>query len=91
VTEPVLRAIAEIMAASPNDIVPDAGCGDGFYLGTLTRLAGFDAHGVDISTPAVNAAARRYPGCEWIVANAESLRAILRQVVLDSSCRSRRG
>jgi 23S rRNA (guanine745-N1)-methyltransferase len=71
VTEPVLHAIAEIMAASPGDIVLDAGCGDGFYLGTLAGLTGFDAHGVDISTPAVNAAARRYPGCEWIVANAD--------------------
>jgi 23S rRNA (guanine745-N1)-methyltransferase len=71
VTEPLLRAIAEMMAASPADIVLDAGCGDGFYLGSLARLAGFDAHGVDISTPAVEAAARRYPGCEWIVANAD--------------------
>ena len=49
----------------------DAGCGDGFYLGSLARLAGFDAHGVDISIPAVNAAARRYKECEWIVANAD--------------------
>jgi 23S rRNA (guanine745-N1)-methyltransferase len=71
VTEPLLHAIAEMMAASPTDIVLDAGCGDGFYLGSLARLAGFDAHGVDISTPAVDAAARRYPGCEWIVSNAD--------------------
>ncbi len=71
VTEPLLRAIAEIMVGSPSDIVLDAGCGDGFYLGTLARQTGFDAHGVDISIPAVDAAARRYPGCEWIVANAD--------------------
>src|ERR1039457_7241660 len=71
VTEPLLRAIAEIVAASPADIVLDAGCGDGFYLGALARQTGFDAHGVDISIPAVDAAARRYPGCEWIVANAD--------------------
>ena len=71
VTEPLLRAIAEILNASPGDIVLDAGCGDGFYLGSLAREIGFDAHGVDISIPAVNAAARRYPGCEWIVANAD--------------------
>jgi 23S rRNA (guanine745-N1)-methyltransferase len=71
VTEPLLHAIAEMMAASPADIVLDAGCGDGFYLGSLAGLAGFDAHGVDISTPAVDAAARRYPGCEWIVSNAD--------------------
>lgn len=71
VTEPLLRAIAGMMDASPRDIVLDAGCGDGFYLGTLAQQAGFDAHGIDISIPAIDAAARRYPGCEWIVANAD--------------------
>jgi 23S rRNA (guanine745-N1)-methyltransferase len=71
VAEPLLHAIAATMAASPSDLVLDAGCGEGFYLGALAREIGFDAHGVDISIPAVDAAARRYPGCEWIVANAD--------------------
>src|SRR5438445_12568851 len=71
VTEPLLRAVEDILAASPIDTVLDAGCGDGFYLGALARETGFDAHGVDISIPAVEAAARRYPECEWIVANAD--------------------
>src|ERR1700690_3635454 len=35
VTAPLLRAIAEITAPHPDDVVLDAGCGDGFYLGTL--------------------------------------------------------
>ncbi len=73
VTAPLLHAIAEIVAASPGDVVLDAGCGDGFYLGTLASRTGFDAHGVDISIPAIDAAARRYPGCEWVVANADRL------------------
>jgi len=73
VTEPLLRAIAKIMAGSPGDSVLDAGCGDGFYLGTLARQTGFNAHGVDISISAVDAAARRYPSCEWIVANADRM------------------
>jgi 23S rRNA (guanine745-N1)-methyltransferase len=71
VTEPLLRAIAELLSLSPQDVVLDAGCGDGFYLGTLAREAGFDAYGVDISIPAIDLAARRYPSCEWIVANAD--------------------
>jgi 23S rRNA (guanine745-N1)-methyltransferase len=75
VTQPLLDAIGELMAARPNDIVLDAGSGDGFYLGTLARRIGFEAHGVDISATAVAAAARRYPPaegkCEWIVANAD--------------------
>jgi 23S rRNA (guanine745-N1)-methyltransferase len=71
ITAPFLNAIAELAAVSPNDNVLDAGCGDGFYLGTLASQIGFEAHGIDISTKAVDAAARRYTNCEWIVANAD--------------------
>lgn len=71
INEPLLRAIGEMLAASPRDSVLDAGCGNGDYLGTLARRAGFDGHGIDISAAALDAAARRYPECEWIVANAD--------------------
>jgi 23S rRNA (guanine745-N1)-methyltransferase len=74
VTGPLLAGIAELAQASPGDIVLDAGCGDGFYLGSLVRQSGCAGHGVDISIPAVEAAARRYLGesrSEWIVANAD--------------------
>ena len=70
-TGALLEAIGKIVAASPGDVVLDAGCGEGFYLGSLARQTGFSAHGVDISVPAIDAAARRYPECEWIVANAD--------------------
>jgi 23S rRNA (guanine745-N1)-methyltransferase len=73
VSEPLLRGIAEMLAPTRHDVVLDAGCGDGFYLGSLAREMGFDAHGVDISIPAIDSAARRYPQCEWIVANADRL------------------
>jgi 23S rRNA (guanine745-N1)-methyltransferase len=71
VTQPLLHAIAEIARPSPSDIVLDAGCGDGFYLGSLSRQCGLAAHGIDIAIPAAEAAARRYPECEWLVANAD--------------------
>ncbi len=51
----------------------DAGCGEGFYLGNLARHSGVEGHGIDISIPAVEAAARRYSECEWVVANADRL------------------
>jgi 23S rRNA (guanine745-N1)-methyltransferase len=70
-TEPLFQGIAQMLAASREDVVLDAGCGDGFYLGSLARATGFEGHGVDISTPAIDAAARRYPECEWVVANAD--------------------
>lgn len=71
VSEPLRQAIGALLQASAEDIVLDAGCGDGFYLGTLAGERGFAGHGVDISIPAVDAAARRYPQCQWVVANAD--------------------
>ena len=71
VTQPLFLAIKRTVAASPRDIVLDAGCGDGFYLASLARETGCDAHGIDIAIPAIDAAARRYPQCEWIVGNAD--------------------
>lgn len=71
VTLPLLDGIAEITSAGPGDVVLDAGCGDGFYPGTLAQRTVCEAHGIDISTTAIDAAARRYPQCEWIVANAD--------------------
>jgi 23S rRNA (guanine745-N1)-methyltransferase len=67
VTSPLLNGIREMVSVKSDDIVLDAGCGDGFYLGSLDC----DAHGVDISLPAIEAAAKRYPEREWVVANAD--------------------
>jgi 23S rRNA (guanine745-N1)-methyltransferase len=72
-TEPLLRGVAEMLNATTEDVVLDAGCGDGFYLGTLEGETGFDGHGIDISISAVEAAAKTYPRCEWIVGNADRL------------------
>lgn len=71
VAEPLFRAIVEMLRAGREDVVLDAGCGDGYYAGTLARETECDAHGIDISIPAIEAAARRYPKCEWVVANAD--------------------
>jgi 23S rRNA (guanine745-N1)-methyltransferase len=71
VTKPLLLGIADVLGASEKEVVLDAGCGDGFYLGSLSEMTGCAGYGVDISTAAIDAAARRYRGCEWIVANAD--------------------
>jgi 23S rRNA (guanine745-N1)-methyltransferase len=71
VTGPLLDGIAEMLRAHGDDIALDAGCGDGFYLGSLAARTGLDPHGIDISIPAVDAAARHYRGYEWVVANAD--------------------
>ncbi len=71
VTRPLLEAIQGLLAAAPGDIVMDAGCGEGFYLGSIAAGSGCQALGIDISIPAIDAAARRYPDCQWVVANAD--------------------
>lgn len=71
VTAPLLKSVEELVVPTRDDVILDAGCGDGFYLGNLARQFGCDAHGVDISIAAADSAARRYPTCEWIVANAD--------------------
>ena len=71
VMKELIEGIAEMTGGSPDDEVLDVGCGNGDVLGILAAKARFRAHGVDISVAAVDAAARRYPGCEWIVANAD--------------------
>jgi 23S rRNA (guanine745-N1)-methyltransferase len=51
--------------------VLDAGCGEGSHLGRVAERVRVDCVGVDISTDAVDLAARRYPGVTWVVANAD--------------------
>jgi Methylase involved in ubiquinone/menaquinone biosynthesis len=71
VTAPLLEAIAGLAGVTRQDIVLDAGCGDGHYLGSLALASGCESFGIDISIPAIDAAARRFPACTWIVGNAD--------------------
>jgi 23S rRNA (guanine745-N1)-methyltransferase len=68
---PHLLAAFDALRLPPGAAVLDVGCGEGFHLGTLARERRIDAHGLDISAPAVDLAARRYPDATWIVGNAD--------------------
>jgi 23S rRNA (guanine745-N1)-methyltransferase len=68
---PHLLAAFDALGLPARAAVLDVGCGEGFYLGSLAREREIEAHGLDISAPAVDLAARRYPGATWIVANAD--------------------
>lgn len=68
---PHLLAAATRLGALAGAPVLDVGCGEGFYLGTLAARLGWEAHGLDISAPAVDLAARRWPSATWVVANAD--------------------
>jgi 23S rRNA (guanine745-N1)-methyltransferase len=51
--------------------VLDLGCGEGTMLAAIEQRFELEAWGIDISTPAIDAAAKRWPRCRWIVANAD--------------------
>jgi 23S rRNA (guanine745-N1)-methyltransferase len=70
----LLEAVAAELTALglvPGAAVLDVGCGEGFFLAALAARFGLEGWGVDLSTPAIDAAARRHPGQRWIVANAD--------------------
>jgi 23S rRNA (guanine745-N1)-methyltransferase len=62
---------ARALGLGPDARVLDVGCGEGSFLGELQAATGCEAWGVDISRPAIEAAARRWPGVHWIVCNAD--------------------
>lgn len=68
---PVTDAITGLLTLGPADAVLDVGCGDGHHLAAIVARSGAEGHGLDISVAAIDAAARRYPGLHWVVANAD--------------------
>ena len=74
--EPLLAALRAQLDVCPLPTCPtvlDVGCGEGFLLGALAAERPLEAHGLDLSAPAIDLAARRYPGAAWVVANADRL------------------
>src|SRR3982751_4816376 len=51
--EPLLRAPLEEIDRPAGAAVLDVGCGEGYYLGSLARERGIEAHGIDLSAAAV--------------------------------------
>jgi 23S rRNA (guanine745-N1)-methyltransferase len=69
---PLLPALLEEMAdLPPRPAVLDVGCGEGFWLAALAAAREIDGHGVDLSVPAIDLAARSHPGSGWWVVNAD--------------------
>jgi 23S rRNA (guanine745-N1)-methyltransferase len=49
----------------------EAGCGEGHHLAAFRRAYGVEAHGTDLSVPAIELAAKRHRDCFFTVANAD--------------------
>ena len=64
--EPIAKAIVSLTRGPrPEARGLDVGCGEGYF------TSQFASHGVDISVPAISAAARKYHDCFFVVANAD--------------------
>jgi len=68
--EPLLAMIEAIGPAAGAGAL-DVGCGEGTFLAAVCERFGLEGHGVDISTPAIEAAAKRHGRLGWVVANAD--------------------
>jgi len=66
-----LIAVLKEREIGPGATALDVGCGDGYFLTSLAKRFSLDGIGVDLSSAAVDAAARRAPGLRWIAANAD--------------------
>jgi 23S rRNA (guanine745-N1)-methyltransferase len=72
-------------------VVVDLGCGSGDALAALTTGGRSAAVGIDLSTPAIERASRRFPDRTWVVANADRRLPLLdRSVDLVVSLHARR-
>ncbi|MEI7618256.1 MAG: methyltransferase domain-containing protein [Actinomycetota bacterium] len=70
---PVIDAVAALVAHSPAANVVDAGCGEGSYLAAATTLSGAAGWGIDISKPAVRLASRRHRNHRYAIASSYAL------------------
>jgi 23S rRNA (guanine745-N1)-methyltransferase len=66
-----LITIVEHAALPPGARIADLGCGEGTFLAAIAARCECEAVGVDISVPAIEAAAKRHPRITWLVANAD--------------------
>lgn len=64
-----LLSVAQDLHPAPS--VLDVGCGEGTHLGRLASRLNIECSGIDISTDAVELAARRFPNVKWVVSNAD--------------------
>lgn len=66
----LVQSVAETAPASGSAVL-DVGCGEGTFLAAIAERFSLAGVGVDISTNAIEAAAKRHAAVEWVVANAD--------------------
>lgn len=71
---PLLTALVEVVGETPpaaGTAALDVGAGDGTFLDAIAKRFSLEGWGVDLSTPAMELAAKRHRDRHWLVANAD--------------------
>lgn len=71
IRDEILSELEALRGPARSPAVLDVGCGEGSLLGSLGQSLGIEAHGIDISVPSIELAAKRYPEATWVVGNAD--------------------
>jgi 23S rRNA (guanine745-N1)-methyltransferase len=67
----VRALVVDLLSSGARPAVLDVGCGEGSQLTALLAARPIEAHGLDLSRPAIELAARRAPDATWVIANAD--------------------
>ncbi len=69
----VFGAFGHVIDSRPrqDSALLDVGCGEGAFLRSIGAVSGLERHGVDISAPSIELAAKSSPDVSFIVANAD--------------------
>lgn len=71
--QPVVAAVAALVAADGPRSIVDTGCGEGSYLAAAVALSGANGWGIDISKFAVRLAAQRHKNHRYAIASSYSM------------------
>lgn len=71
--QPIVAAVATLVAAEGPSSIVDAGCGEGSYLAGAVALSGAGGWGIDISKVAVRMAAQRHKSHRYAIASSYSM------------------
>lgn len=71
IADEILSELDALGASAQTAAVLDVGCGEGSLLAALGRARPIDAHGIDISVPSIELAAKSSSEATWVVGNAD--------------------
>jgi 23S rRNA (guanine745-N1)-methyltransferase len=67
----ILAELDALRGAGGTATVLDVGCGEGSLLASVQQARSVEAHGIDVSVPSIELAAKKHSEATWVVGNAD--------------------